>query len=149
MDWLVWLWSTPWALWLTAAILLALIEVLSLDLTFLMLSIAALVTSATSFINETFLGQCIVFSVVGVALVFFIRPELRARLNKNTPENLTNVHALIGQEAEVLQSVTDHCGLVRLEGDTWTARTNLPKIPVGARVRVLKIDGATAIVTTV
>ena len=146
LDWFI---ATPWALWLVIAILLALIEVLSLDLVFLMFSVAALVTSASTPINKTFIGQCIVFCVVGVLLVFILRPRLLARLNKNTPENTTNVAALLGQEVEVVQAVTADGGLVRLEGDIWSARSTLGTIPAGGKARVVEIDGATAIVGTI
>ena len=146
LDWFI---DTPWALWLVIAILLALIEVLSLDLVFLMFSVAALVTSASTPINQTFIGQCIVFCVVGVLLVFILRPRLLARLNKNTPENTTNVAALLGQEVEVVQAVTADGGLVRLEGDIWSARSTLGTIPAGGKARVVEIDGATAIVGTI
>ena len=56
---------------------------------------------------------------------------------------------LLGQEVEVVQAVTADGGLVRLEGDIWSARSTLGTIPAGGKARVVEIDGATAIVGTI
>jgi membrane protein implicated in regulation of membrane protease activity len=48
----------------------------------------------------------------------------------------------------VTDEVTDTAGLIRLSGETWTARSYDPsdRIEPGTRVRVFEIKGATAIV---
>ena len=47
----------------------------------------------------------------------------------------------------VLQEVTDRSGLVKLTGETWTARTTSGAVlPIDQSVNVLRIEGATAIV---
>jgi membrane protein implicated in regulation of membrane protease activity len=51
----------------------------------------------------------------------------------------------------VLQTVTDHDGRVKLGGETWSART-APDAAVclpGQEVRVVAIEGATAIVSNI
>jgi membrane protein implicated in regulation of membrane protease activity len=56
--------------------------------------------------------------------------------------------ALVGRTAEVLSEVTDSDGRVKLGGEIWSART-LPAgrtLEVGSLVRVIRIDGATAVV---
>jgi membrane protein implicated in regulation of membrane protease activity len=59
---------------------------------------------------------------------------------------------LIGQTAVVLTPVSVDGGTVRLGGELWSARAEagveLP-IEVESRVRVLRIDGATAVVEPV
>jgi len=48
----------------------------------------------------------------------------------------------------VTREVTDVHGLIRLSGEEWSARSfdEQQVIPVGARVDVMQIDGATALV---
>jgi membrane protein implicated in regulation of membrane protease activity len=64
------------------------------------------------------------------------------------PETLTNVAAHVGRTAVVLLDVTAHAGRVKLAGEVWTARTADPSLvlPAGSTVRVVRIDGATAVV---
>jgi membrane protein implicated in regulation of membrane protease activity len=60
----------------------------------------------------------------------------------------TGVAALVRRPAVVLADVTDRSGLVKLAGETWTARTRTPGevLREGSDVVVLAIDGATAVV---
>ena len=55
----------------------------------------------------------------------------------------------IGLTATVVQEVTDRSGLVKLRGETWTSRAELEgaHYDPGELVTVVKIDGATAVVT--
>ena len=152
MEWLL---ATPWAAWLVAGLILALIEVLSLDLVFLMLGLAAVLTSASTPVNQSLIGQCVLFCVLSILLVTLLRPRLLARLNRATKDSVTNVHALVGQQVEVLEplSLTEP-GLVRLEGEPWTARL-APNIQLsgviaaGERVQIIAIEGATAVVVPI
>jgi membrane protein implicated in regulation of membrane protease activity len=45
-----------------------------------------------------------------------------------------------------LSAVTELEGLVKLSGETWSARSNKGEIESGARVEVVAIEGATAVV---
>jgi membrane protein implicated in regulation of membrane protease activity len=60
----------------------------------------------------------------------------------------TGTAALIGRTAIVLDEVTDRSGRVRIGGEEWSARCydETLTIPAGARVDVLQIEGATALV---
>jgi membrane protein implicated in regulation of membrane protease activity len=64
------------------------------------------------------------------------------------PLVITGSDRLIGREAVVLSSVDAHDGRVRLNGGEWTARTadRAQVLPPGTVVRVVQIDGATAVV---
>ena len=58
------------------------------------------------------------------------------------------VDALVSKKAYVLREVSDRDGLVRIDGEEWTARTfdESTVIPVGAAVDVMRISGTTAYV---
>jgi len=51
----------------------------------------------------------------------------------------------------VLETVTEHDGRIKLAGETWSARTQPDAAPClpGQEVRVVSIQGATAIVSNV
>ena len=71
-----WLFDNPWTFWLILALLFAIIEMLSLDLFFLMLSLSALITSAISPFIEHFFARGIVFAVLCILFVLILRPPL-------------------------------------------------------------------------
>ncbi|MDJ0356787.1 NfeD family protein [Paenarthrobacter sp. PH39-S1] len=143
-DWLV---QNGWALWLVVFLLLAGIEMLTLSLFFIMMSAGALAALASSFLGAQLWLQIVVFCVVALAAIVFIRPIALSHLRKDPDERSTNVDRLIGHSAVVIEPVTAHTGLVKIGGDTWTARTRgAAALPAGQAVVVGAIEGATAVV---
>jgi membrane protein implicated in regulation of membrane protease activity len=67
-------------------------------------------------------------------------------LKKTAPNFATNVDALVGADALALTEVNDLSGQVKLNGETWSARTQSGVITSGSRVEVLSIEGATAVI---
>ncbi|WP_174185477.1 NfeD family protein [Nocardia barduliensis] len=134
--------------WLVAGILLAAAEMLTGDFTLLMLGVAALGTAGVSAAAGTSLVvDAIVFAVMSAVLFLGVRPIIRRRLG-TAPPTPTNVDALPGKTALVLEQVAEHSGQVKLGGEVWTARpmdTSEVYEP-GTTVYVMKIDGATAVV---
>ncbi|WP_109527362.1 MULTISPECIES: NfeD family protein [Nocardia] len=134
--------------WLVAGVLLAAAEMLTGDLTLLMLGAAALGTAGVSAAADTSLVvDAIVFGVISAILFLGVRPMLRRRFG-TPPPIPTNVDALTGKSALVLEEVAAHSGRVKLGGEEWTARPmNADEsYEPGATVYVMKIDGATAVV---
>jgi len=77
-----------------------------------------------------------------------IRPIARRHLKQ--PAHLrTGTKALIGERAVVLERVDGDAGQVKLAGEVWSARAfdDDDVFEQGARVEVLKIEGATALVS--
>ncbi len=77
----------------------------------------------------------------------FLRPIVRKYLFKKSGDTRTGFSALIGEEAIVLTEVSPTTGTINLGKETWTARTQEGSLPVGAGAKVVRIDGAVAIVT--
>jgi membrane protein implicated in regulation of membrane protease activity len=76
-----------------------------------------------------------------------LRPIARRHLR--TPAALrTGTAALVGSPAVVLERVDRDGGQVKLGGEIWSARAydQDDSFEPGARVEVMKIDGATALV---
>jgi membrane protein implicated in regulation of membrane protease activity len=134
--------------WLIAGVALAAAEMLTGDFTLLMLGGAALVTAGVAGVTQLpVVGDAVVFGVSAVALLVLVRPMLLRRF-ATPPPTLTNVHALPGKSARVVETVNEHTGRVKIGGDVWSARPLDPteEYPEGETVYVMKIDGAHAVV---
>ena len=128
-----WFSDNSWATWLGLALILGAIEVISVDFVFVMLAGGALAGSVAAAFDQPIEVQVIAAVAVATALLLGVRPIIRR-------------HFLV----LVLQTVTEHDGRVKLGGETWSART-APDAAVclpGQEVRVVAIEGATAIVSS-
>ncbi|HKP07019.1 MAG TPA: NfeD family protein [Microbacterium sp.] len=136
-----------WIGWLVLILVFLVIEMLTLDFTFLMLSIGGLAGLVTDLLGAPIWLQVIIAAGVAAALVLLLRPPLLRRLRRGEDPTPSNVDALIGLGGTVVSSVGAHGGQVKLaNGDIWTARTDSGDLQPGMRVRVSRIEGATAVV---
>lgn len=135
-----------WLIWLIAAGGLAAAETLTLDLVLIMFAGGAAAGAITAAFGAPVLLQVLVAAAASLALLFGVRPVAKAHLT--SIEHRTGADALVGMEAIVLTEVNGTDGRVRLNGGQWSARAFDTKraIPAGTVVRVVKIDGATAVV---
>jgi len=143
-----WLGENWWALWLTVFLAFAVVEMLTLDLFFIMLGGGALAGLIADFAGADFWLQIVIFSVVSLLMIVFVRPVALNHLRKGPAEQLSNVDRLIGQPALVIEAVSSTSGLVKIGGDVWSARSAAGIMDAGSTVQVTKIDGATAVVAS-
>ena len=139
---------TGLVLWLIAAVLLAIGELLTPGLFFLgPVALAAVGAAITAGIGGGIVLQLIVFIAVSLASLAFLRPVARRHLHMPALTR-TGTAALVGTKAVVLQRVDANGGLVRIGGEEWPARAFFEEqsLEPGARVEVAKIEGATALV---
>ncbi|MBP2414646.1 membrane protein implicated in regulation of membrane protease activity [Arthrobacter stackebrandtii] len=143
-----WINEFGWIFWLTVFLLLAVAEMLTLNLYFILMSVGALAALVAFLFGADLWLQIVIFCVVALATTVLIRPLALAHLKRGPADQLSNVDRLIGHRAVVLETVGTGGGLVKIGGDIWTARiTGGAELPVGASVEVSAIDGATAIVS--
>jgi membrane protein implicated in regulation of membrane protease activity len=137
-----------WIGWLVLILVFLVIEMLTLDFTFLMLSIGGLAGLGSDLLGAPIWLQVVIAALVAAILVLFLRPPLLRRLRRGEDPTPTNVDALIGLSGSVLSTVSSVTGQVKLaNGDVWTARVaDETDLAPGARVTVSRIDGAIAIV---
>ena len=138
-----------WIIWLVVILLFLVIEMLTVELTFLMLALGGIVGLVADLAGAPPWLQVIVAAVAAIALVVFLRPRLLRRLQRGADARPSNVEALLGLDGVVLATVSRVSGQVKLaNGDVWTARTDTDGIHLdpGTRVEVARIDGATAVV---
>ena len=133
-------------MWFAAAGVLLVVEMLTVDLLFASLAFSALLAAGANALGYGVAIQGVVFGVGAVSSLMFLRPIALRHLKKKPADHATNIEALIGAPALTLSVVTENEGLVKLSGETWSARSNKGEIESGARVEVVAIEGATAVV---
>lgn len=136
-----------WVWWVVAALALLALEIVSLDLVLAMVALGALAGAVAAALGASLVGQVLTAAIVSVLCLFGVRPVAIRHL-RSSPQARTNVDALVGAEALVLQRVDRFQGLVRIGGEDWSARTEGPAhaFEPGTQLVVLRIDGATAVV---
>lgn len=137
-----------WLLWLIAGGLFAAGEIASLDLVLLMFAGGALGGMTVALVGGATVLQMIAFIVISGVLLALVRPVAQRHLLERTPLQLDGVDSLIGRTAKVTREIDVSGGRIRMGADEWTARSQSSSeaFPVGARVRILQVDGATAVV---
>lgn len=137
-----------WVFWLIAAAVLAAGEVATLGFFLGAVALAALPAAAAAAVGAGLAVQLIVFIVCSIGSLAFIRPIARRHL-QTPPRIRTGTAALVGARATVLDRVHAGGGRVKIGGEEWTARPydEDEVYEEGARVDVLKIEGATALVS--
>jgi membrane protein implicated in regulation of membrane protease activity len=137
-----------WLAWLIAAAALTVGEILTPGLFFLgPVALAALLAALVAAVGGGLIAELIAFVVGSLLALGVLRPIARRHLHM--PAQLrTGTAALEGASAVVVERVSAEGGRVRLGGEVWSARTYIDDavFEPGARVEVLKIDGATALV---
>ena len=136
-----------WVFWLIAAAVLGVGEITTQGLFMAPFAGGALVGAAISAAGGG-LALCLLAALlVSVALLMALRPL--ARSHRRLPPTLrTGTAALVGRDALVLERTTDAGGVIKLEGEHWSARAYEGDrvFEPGERVQVVEIRGATALV---
>jgi membrane protein implicated in regulation of membrane protease activity len=137
-----------WVLWMLAAAALAGGEVLTLGFFLGPLAVAAVAAAVVAAVGAGPEIQFAVFIVGAIASVAILRPIARRHL-KTPPQIRTGTAALVGAPALVTERVDANGGQVRLHGEIWSARSydEDQVFQPGAKVEVMKIEGATALVS--
>jgi membrane protein implicated in regulation of membrane protease activity len=139
-----------WVIWLIAGVALAVGEILNLSFFLFPFAIGAFAAAAVSLAGAGTPAAFAAFAVLTAVSFAVVRPI--AKRHVRTPAQLrTGTAALVGRSAVVLEPIDNDAnhGTVRLDGETWTARSydEDETFAAGARVQVVEIKGATALVS--
>lgn len=137
-----------WLAWSIAAALLAVGEIFTPGMFFLgPVALAAVASAVAAALGGAVWVQLVVFVVGAGASIGLLRPIARAHLRMPAAIR-TGTAALEGAPAIVLQRVDRDGGRIRIGGEEWSARAFVEDqvFEPGARVEVMKIEGATALV---
>ena len=140
----------PWLIWLIVAVLFAVGEIATLGFFLAPFAGGALAAAILAGADAGAVVQWAVFLVVSGLLLAALRPL--ARSHRRMPAQLrTGTAALVGRTAMVTERIhnDEGTGCVKLEGESWTARSydEDAVIEPGKRVHVMEIRGATALVS--
>jgi membrane protein implicated in regulation of membrane protease activity len=143
--------SYAWILWLGLILIFLIVEMTTLEFTFLMIALGSLGGLASGLLGVPWWAQVVIAAVLALLLLLAVRPPLLRRLKRGGDPTPTLGEALIGMEATVTKDFEDGQGQVKLAvGETWTARVSerSMKAPsIGDRMSVTSIEGATAVVS--
>jgi membrane protein implicated in regulation of membrane protease activity len=136
-----------WVVWIVAACLLAVGEILTVSFFLGPFAGGAVIAAVVALAGGGWLASAIVFLVVSVALLTFVRPVARRHLRQG-PLLRTGTAALIGRSAIALERIDEGSGVARIDGEVWSARAfdEDRVIEPGEKVSVIEIRGATALV---
>ena len=139
-----------WVIWLIVAVVLAAGEIATTSFFLGPFALGAFAAAAVALVGAGAAASWIVFTVATIAAFAIVRPVARRHL-RQPPHTRTGTAALIGAGAQVVERIANdaNTGSVKLEGEVWTARAFEDEhvFEPGARVSVVEIKGATALVT--
>lgn len=148
--------SYGWIIWLVLILIFLTVEVVTLELTFLMIAVGSLGGLVAGLFGAPWWLQLVIAAVLAVLLLVVIRPPLLRALKKGGDPARSNVDALLGTDGTVVASIGGEFGIGQVKlanGETWTARlspiTEQRIVAAGERVLVTSIDGATAVIVPV
>ena len=137
-----------WVPWIILAVVLAIGELLTPGMFFAAFAaVAAFITAIVAAAGAGLVVQIIVFVGASLASIALLRPIARRHLHVPALTR-TGTAALTGAKATVLERVDQNGGRVKIGGEEWSARAYMDgqEFEPGARVEVVKVEGATALV---
>lgn len=137
-------------LWIVLAVALAIAETFTATLFIIMFAAGALAAGGAAALGAPLLVQTLVFAAVSALSVGAVRPIImrHQRSAMEAGETPFGIEALEGSSAVVLEQVDAERGRVKIDGETWMARSfdGVDVYQPGERVQVIKVRGVTALV---
>lgn len=134
-------------LWLIAAVVLGVIEGMTVALVSVWMAVGAFVAAVAAYFGAAVSVQVLVFASVSVLLLAFTAPlGKKMRVGKKA---VTNADRLIGAVGVVLERIDDieKRGTVKVMGQVWSASaTDSADIDIGEKVIVEAIEGVHLVV---
>lgn len=131
-----------WQVWLIVSFLCLIIELTNGDFFIFCFAVGGVGGLITSLVTDSLTAQIIVFAIVSVLSIFFIRPVMLKYFHRKDNDRKSNAEALIGRIGKVTDPIAEGgYGYVQIDGDSWKAHTtDGHSINVGQKVEVLKMD---------
>ena len=135
-----------WYTWFIAGLALLIVELCTTTMFLIWIACGAFLGGLAALVpGIPWWAPWVVFAVSSFALVLATRPL--ARRIRQTHNSASNVDALVGRTAIVLQTIdpAQNTGRVRVGSDEWRARCSVV-VPEGSTVSVSRVEGTTLIV---
>jgi|SRR3954447_1882861 membrane protein implicated in regulation of membrane protease activity len=138
-----------WAIWIVIAVVALAVEATTTAFFTVYFGIAAAVVAILAVAGVPVAAQILAFGGISLAGLALTRPWLLRVAGDNDPAVPTGVETMPGRIGVVTSAIGElDSGLVKIQGETWTARSYFDheRIPEGSRVEVVEIRGVTALV---
>jgi membrane protein implicated in regulation of membrane protease activity len=139
-----------WVIWVIVAGGCGIGEMLTMGFYLAPFALAAALAAIVDGAGAGGAAAVIVFIVATVLSLGVLRPLARSHI-RQPPQMRTGAAALVGKQALVLERIANDegVGCVKIDGEVWTARSLHDDVVIekGARVDVVDIKGATALVS--
>ncbi|MEV7229133.1 NfeD family protein [Polymorphospora sp. NPDC051019] len=137
-------------LWIVLGVVLAVAEIFTVSLFLIMFAVGAFAAAGAAALGASVPVQALVFAVVSALTLAASRPAVRRHREKaaETDQEGFGLQAIEGSNALVLEQVDADGGMVKIDGEMWTARSydGTQTFAPGERVRVIEVKGVTAMV---
>jgi membrane protein implicated in regulation of membrane protease activity len=135
-------------LWLVIGVALAVAEVFTTTFVLIMFSAGALAAALVAAVGLPIWLQILAFGLVSAASMGLLRPVIQRHLHQGGGSAPMGLAEIEGSAGLVLERVDLDHGMIKIEGELWTARPydSTQTFEPGERVRVIEIKGATALV---
>ncbi|GAB3863080.1 NfeD family protein [Micromonospora andamanensis] len=137
-------------LWIVLGVVLAVAEIFTATLFLIMFAVGAFAAAGAAALGAPVAVQAVVFAVVSALTVFAARPVIQRHKQTSSDSNdaTFGIEAIEGSTALVLEPVDADRGMVKIDGEVWTARAYdaTQVFAPGERVQVIQVKGAVALV---
>ena len=124
-------------IWLTIAVILAIIEMSTVNLVSIWYIISSILAMLISLLTDNIIIQVSVFVLGGTLLLILTKDAVKKLLPEKTK---TNIDRIIGMEGIVLEKITKKTpGVVKVDGKHWTAIAD-ENIEIEETVKILEIN---------
>ena len=135
-----------WEYWIAISFILIIAEVFSFTFYLILFAVAALGAAAVQALGFSLAWQIIVFVALSLLLTVYLRPILKKTFIIKK-DHASNVDAMIGQTGLALEQITGDQGLVKVNKETWSARSSEGQvIEAGSQITVVKVEGVKLVV---
>ncbi len=138
-----------WHIWIIIGVILLIVEIFTPGFVVATFGIGCLFAAIPAALEWHFLWQLLIFSVATFLSFLFVRPFYMKYLFPEEEQIPTNVDALVGQQAMVLEEINNlkNTGRVKVGGEDWKAISKDDSIiPSESKVKIVAIDGVKLIV---
>ena len=136
-----------WQLWAVVALICLILELTAGDFFIICFAIGAIPAAVVAALGAGTYYQIVVFAVVTLVSLFYVRPFAKRYLHKGEDKRISNADALLGRQGRVVEAIqAGGFGRVQIDGDIWKAVTKgAADIPEDTNVIV--VDRASTIIT--
>lgn len=139
-----------WQMWMLIGVLCLIIELTSGDLFVICFAVGGFMATLATFFSQNIYVQSVLFVVISLLCIFYVRPFAYKYLHKHDPNKASNADALMGRIGTVSEAIEkDGFGRVAIDGDDWKAiSANNQYISKGMKVKVIGRDSIILTVET-